>query len=153
MRLCGSISRQSGCSREDVGGDGEADGEGRKYYDSGEIRQIGHIDTPWPSWHVVASTSTVLATSEGKEAVKGFLEGLNRGVKYFLEHQDEAVEWIYGNLDYSEEDAREWLKTVKFSEDVTKVREEVVGKCVAILRKAGVVKREEVDVQGMVEKL
>lgn len=85
--------------------------------------------------------------------MKGFLEGLNKGVKYFLEHQDEAVKWIYGNLDYSEEDAREWLKTVKFSQDVSKVRGEVVEKCVGILKKAGVVKSEEVDAEGMVEKL
>lgn len=54
------------------------------------------------------------------------LEKLNLGIKYFGEHQVEAVEYISTELDYSAEDAREWLKTVKFAEDVSGVRASVV---------------------------
>jgi hypothetical protein len=41
-------------------------------------------------------------------------------------------------LDYSEEDAREWLKTVRFAKDVRGVDPEVISKTVGTLQKAGV---------------
>lgn len=124
----------------------------RRYYDSGEIRQIGYIDTPWPSWHIVCSTK-ILSTPEGRAQVSAFLAGINEGIKYFLSHQDEAVKWIAGNLDYTEDDAREWLKTVQFSSDATRVREEVVEKTVEILKTAGVVKGEGKTYEEMVVKV
>lgn len=86
--------------------------------------------------------------------MKAFLETLNEGVKHFQEHLDDAVKYISTNLDYSEEDAREWLKTVKFAPDVKKVRPEVVEKTVQILKKAGVVKEEsKVGFEDMVVKM
>lgn len=121
----------------------ETDG-GRKYYDTQEIRKIGEIYTPWPSWHIVAHSS------QKSEAVTAFAEAVNEGVKYFNEHLDEAVKWIAGNLDYSEEDGREWLKTVKFSEDCGVVETEVVEKTLGILKKAGVVKGDQVQAADMV---
>jgi pimeloyl-CoA synthetase len=48
------------------------------------------------------------------------------------------VQYISTKLDYSEEDAREWLKTVRFAKDVKGVDKEVVNKTVGILQKAGV---------------
>lgn len=108
----------------------------KKYYDSGEIKKIGHIYTPWPSWHIVARTEIA-----SDPAVKGFLEAVQEGVDYFNGHLDEAVEYIATSkhMEYSEQDARDWLKTVKFSDSVTKVKAEVVDKTESLLRKAGVV--------------
>ena len=79
-----------------------------------------------------------------------FLKAVDEGVSYFNTHKDEAVEWIATHLDYSEEDAREWLKTVEFSKDCKVVEKEVVENTLSILRKAGVVKGEEVGVKDMV---
>jgi uncharacterized protein len=108
----------------------------KKYHDSGEISRVGEIYTPWSSWKIVASTSL---TKDGLDArLKTLFEKLDRGVRHFEENQDEAVAWIAANLDYSEADAREWLKTVKFTKGVEGVKPEVVDGCVDILRKAGV---------------
>lgn len=147
MRSCGNISRASKFPSE--GGRKNRKGEKliavhRKYYDTQEIRRIGEIYTPWPSWHIVAHSS------QKTEAVAAFAEAVNEGVKYFNEHLAEAVKWIAGNLDYSEEDAREWLKTVKFSKDCGVVEKEVVEKTLGILKKAGVVKGDQVQVADMV---
>lgn len=109
----------------------------RKYYDNGEIRQIGEIYTPWPSWHIV-SHSDLLHTNPA--AVSEFLQAVNEGIEYFNGHHDEAVEYISTQLDYEAEDARAWLATVEFAEDVRVVEERVVVKTVDILTKAGVVK-------------
>jgi predicted nucleic acid-binding protein len=59
------------------------------------------------------------------------------------------VRYISTKLDYSEEDAREWLKTVRFAQDVRGVDKAVVAKTVRILQKAGVLERE-VDEKRMI---
>ncbi|CAN3354357.1 hypothetical protein DICA1_A04500 [Diutina catenulata] len=84
----------------------------KKYYDNGEIKRIGDIYTPWPSWVITASKK---ALGEQQEAVDAFVAGVKQGIAYFDAHHDEAVAWIAENLDYSKEDAQEWLKTVEFN--------------------------------------
>ncbi|CAD6572530.1 MAG: hypothetical protein ASARMPRED_005432 [Alectoria sarmentosa] len=116
----------------------------KRYYDNGEIKRIGEIYTPWPSWHIVARPEVI-----GDERMEEVLEKVNLGIKYFEEHQEEAVGYISTKLDYSAEDAREWLKTVKFAEDVRGVRGSVVQETVTVLKKAGVL-GQEVGVEEMV---
>lgn len=107
----------------------------KRYYDNGEIKRIGEIYTPWSSWKIVASTERVHAKDE---RLKDLFDKIDQGVQYFLQHQDEAVRYISTELDYSEEDAKEWLKTVDFSKTVEGVSQNVVQKTVDILKKAGV---------------
>lgn len=152
--------------------DGEADFfmwehfTSKKYYDSGEIKRVGEIYTPWPSWHIAAS-NTLLTPSNwthpthsspsNRNPPKGpwspeleeALRKINQGVAYFEENEEEAVEYISTHLDYSEEDARAWLDTVRFARDVRGVDKGVVRKTVGILRTAGVL-GEGVDEGGMV---
>lgn len=116
----------------------------KRYYSNGEIKRIGEIYTPWPSWHIVAKPELV-----GDERLEEMMQKLNKGVRYFEKNQEEAVRYISSELDYEEADAREWLKTVRFVGDVRGVRAEVVERTVEVLRKAGVVVGE-VDVDGMV---
>lgn len=111
----------------------------KRYYDNGEIKRIGEIYTPWPSWHIVARPPII-----GDERLEEMLEKVNLGINYFAEHQDEAVQYISTELDYSAEDAREWLKTVRFVEDVRGVRASVVLETVTVLKKAGVLGQEVV---------
>ncbi|KAL2129563.1 hypothetical protein VTI74DRAFT_7612 [Chaetomium olivicolor] len=109
----------------------------KRYYDNGEIRRIGEIYTPWSSWKIVASTSLI----EGDKLdtrVDDLLDKLNSGIKHFNENQEEAVKYISTELDYSEEDAREWLKTVRFSERTQGVDPKVIDSTVQILCTAGV---------------
>lgn len=120
----------------------------KRYYDNGSIKRIGEIYTPWSSWKIVASDSIPV-----EDPRLGDLFGkLDQGVKYFEDHQDEAVEWISENLDYSREDAREWLTTVEFAHGVKGVDKEVVEKTMGALKKAGVVSSEggETGVEDMI---
>lgn len=111
----------------------------KKYYDSGEIKRIGEIYTPWPSW-VVTVNQQVWETRTAD--VEKFLHSVRRGVAYFLQHPDEAVEHISTNLNYTAADAREWLKTVKFNEQIGENSIDwarVVENTADVLRTAGVV--------------
>ncbi len=114
----------------------------KKYYDSGEIRRVGEIYTPWSSWKIVASTKLVGGDDGGVDArVQDLFGRLDKGIKHFNENQEEAVKYISTELDYSEEDAREWLKTVRFPERTEGVNPKVVESTVEILQKAGVLVR------------
>ncbi|KAL7823943.1 periplasmic binding protein-like II [Trichoderma gracile] len=111
----------------------------KKFYDSGEIRRVGEIYTPWSSWKIVASTK--LAAPGGGSVdvrVNDLFQKLDQGVAHFNANPEEAVQYISTNLDYSADDAREWLKTVRFPAKTEGVKPEVVSGCVSILRKAGV---------------
>jgi ABC-type nitrate/sulfonate/bicarbonate transport system substrate-binding protein len=110
----------------------------KRYYDSGEIRKVGQIYTPWSSWKIVASTSSTQLNDDAR--LKDLFEKLDQGTKYFLDHPEEAVKYISTELDYSEEDAREWLKTVKFADSVAGVNPKVIENCISSLQKAGVLK-------------
>ncbi|KAI1458481.1 periplasmic binding protein-like II [Annulohypoxylon moriforme] len=110
----------------------------KRYYDSGEIRRVGEIYTPWSSWKIVASTERLLSGPSTDQRLLDLFKKLDEGVKYFGEHQDEAVKYISTELDYSEADAREWLSTVRFATKTEGVDLKVIQSCVDILRKAGV---------------
>lgn len=123
----------------------------KRYYDCGEIKKIGEIYTPWSSWKVVASTKLL-----GKKGQKidvrldELFEKLDQGVKYFEHHQEEAVEYISTELDYSEEDAKEWLKTVRFSTKTKGVDVTVINKTVEALEKAGVLSSKGMKATEMI---
>ncbi|KAF2418375.1 periplasmic binding protein-like II [Tothia fuscella] len=103
----------------------------KKYYDSGEIKRVGEIYTPWSSWKIVAR--------EPDDArLSGMMGKINKGIEYFRKNQDEAVEYISRELDYSEEDAVEWVKGVDFAVDVRKVDGAVIRETIKVLGKAGV---------------
>lgn len=74
--------------------------------------------------------------------ISSFLSAVNEGITYFNSHNDEAVEFISTNLDYSADDARAWLGTVEFAEDCKIVENVVVEKTVDILSKARVINKE-----------
>lgn len=107
----------------------------KRYYDNGEIKRVGEIYTPWSSWKIVASTERVKA---GDERLQDLFLKLDAGIKHFEENVEEAVTYISTELDYSEEDAREWLKTVQFAGATEGVDVGVVESTIATLKKAGV---------------
>lgn len=108
----------------------------KRYYDNGEIKRIGEIYTPWPSWTIVMRDHCA-AVEDGR--LKLMQEKLNQGVKYFEENQEEAVKYISTELDYSEEDAREWLKTVRFTKSTFGTEEKMLDRVCDLLARAGVV--------------
>jgi ABC-type nitrate/sulfonate/bicarbonate transport system substrate-binding protein len=110
----------------------------KRYYDNKEVRYIGDIYTPWPSWVINARTELV---ENKKDELVQFLKAVEEGISYFNDNKDEAVEYIYNNLDYSKEDAQQWIKTVHFQE-LSKVgcidHETVIENTYRILIEAGV---------------
>jgi len=107
----------------------------KRYYDNGEIRRVGEIYTPWSSWKIVARDAT-------DKRLEDMSVAINKGIMYFEENREEAIEYISSELDYSKEDAEEWLGTVKFSRDVRGVEEGVIQKTIETLEKAGVLDKD-----------
>jgi len=110
----------------------------KRYYDNGEIRRVGEIYTPWSSWKIVAREDIV-----DDERLLEYLPQIDQGIAHFEKNQDEAVDYISTSLDYSREDATEWLGTVKFTRGVKGVKPEVVENTITTLRKAGVLVSDE----------
>ncbi|KAI4717387.1 hypothetical protein E4T48_06406 [Aureobasidium sp. EXF-10727] len=115
----------------------------KKFYDNGELKRVGDIYTPWPSWMIAARDAQ-------DKKLEVMAEKLNQGVTYFREHQQEAVEHITGTMEYSQEDANAWLKTVKFADNVRGVESSVVEHTISILQKGGVLDDNNGGVDGMV---
>lgn len=107
----------------------------KHFWDNGELKRLGEIYTPWPSWMIAAR-------HDAQPQLNHLTSALNRGVQYYREHKDEAVDYITSTMQYSKEDAIEWMKTVRFAEDVTGVSSKVVDKTASTLRKAGVLKED-----------
>ncbi|KAI9768905.1 MAG: hypothetical protein M1835_006786 [Candelina submexicana] len=117
----------------------------KKHHASNEIKKIGEIYTPWSSWKIVARDELV-----EDERLEEMFRAVDKGIEYFRGHGEESVESICTELDYEREDAREWLGTVEFARGVRGVEEGVVGRTIEVLRKAGVVKGEGVEAEGMI---
>ena len=113
----------------------------KRYHDNGSIKRIGEIHTPWPSWMMV-SQNKHLATTDGQISLIELLTKLDMGIEYFNAHHEEAITYISTELDYSKEDAQEWLETVRFSESTQGVSAEVVHKTVEVLEKGNVLEGE-----------
>jgi len=91
---------------------------------------------------IVARSQLIDSSATGDDRLDDLFRRVDRGIDYFNSHQDEAVQYISTALDYSEEDAKAWLKTVKFASKTKGVDITVVEKTVDILRKAGVLKKD-----------
>ena len=121
----------------------------KRYHDCGEIRRVGELYTPWSSWKIVAGAHAV-PDPPADARLRDALAKIDLGVAYFESHPDEAVRHISSMLDYSDEDARAWLATVRFARpSVRGVRRDVVATTVATLQKAGVL-GENVNVGNMI---
>ncbi|KAH3674650.1 hypothetical protein WICMUC_003196 [Wickerhamomyces mucosus] len=118
----------------------------KRYYDNKEVKKIGEIYTPWPSWVFNARAETLRSN---REEVLKFTKAVRKGIEYFNANPEEAIKYIYTNLDYSEEDAKEWIKTVTFNKNITEASsfdyESAINKTYKVLIKAGVLKESEDD--------
>lgn len=113
----------------------------KKYFDAQEVKQIGSIATPWPSW-VITSSSKV-----SDDQQQGVLRAINEGIKYFWDNHDESMQLIHQELGYSLVDAEAWSKTVEYPSNVVGVDVKMVDETIRVLRKAGLMK-EAPKLQG-----
>ncbi|GLB40370.1 putative periplasmic binding protein-like II [Lyophyllum shimeji] len=113
----------------------------KPFVDAGEVRFIGSVPTPWPSWLIAAHP-----TRAPPEAVRTFLEGLTKYVTMFdseKNREDANVKFIATNFGYPEEDIRAWLKTVAYPTQCLEIPLNVITETLSVLDKAGVVKTPE----------
>lgn len=114
--------------------------------DDAPLKWIGEIYTPWPSWHIAASTST-FADPSTDETLKSLFQAFDRGVADFRADSERVVRMLgdgSAKCHYSQEDAREWLKKLDFFESTKGVDREVMREVVDVLKVAGVVGQEVV---------
>lgn len=124
----------------------------KKYYDNEEIKKVGEIYTPWPSW-VINCNAKLLESNESD--IKSFLLAVNQGIKYFWSNQNEATDHIAANLDYTKDDADEWIKTVKFNETLGESAinwQDVVENTAKVLQTAGVLTESNEVIQQRLAK-
>ncbi|AAS51495.1 ACR269Cp [Eremothecium gossypii ATCC 10895] len=108
----------------------------KRYHDAGEIRLLGNIPTPWPSWVLVKHTALEPA------ALAAFAAALDDGIAHFEAHPEAAVALITQHFDYSAEDAAAWRTTVRFHRPCCTLhdRTAVVDATLAVLQAAGVLR-------------
>jgi len=113
----------------------------KPYADTGEVRFIGSVPTPWPSWLIAASP-----TRTSPEFLDIFLRTLTRYVGDFGSKEarvDASIEYIKEKFGYPEEDIKAWLKTVAYPEKCDAIPAPVIRDTLSILEQAGVVKSPE----------
>jgi len=123
----------------------------KPWLDSGLVRFIGSVPTPWPSWLIAAHPSH---TRVPPELLRTFLNTLTTYVKAFdsQEHREtKNVEFIKRTWGYPEEDIKTWMETVKFTQDCTEISAHVITNTLSVLAEAGVIpKGGEWDVHQFV---
>ncbi|KAF8825227.1 hypothetical protein HHX47_DHR7000186 [Lentinula edodes] len=95
----------------------------KPWLDSGEVRFIGSVPTPWPSWLVAAQPSV------NTEALKQFLTTLSSYVRSFDSAESRAtknVNFIKSRFGYGEEDIEAWMKTVGYPQDCLTIPKDVL---------------------------
>lgn len=118
------------------------------------LKHIGEIYTPWPSWHIAASTKTFPEPATDHRLSKVF-DTLDQGIDDFKRDPDSAIKRLVQgefHCQYSEEDAVEWLKSVQFFEQTRGVDTAMVEGVVKVLQSAGLIEAsgESIDVGDVV---
>lgn len=123
------------------------------YWDEGEkkeLRWLGEIYTPWPSWCVTASSKR-FPNPEQDETLKAFFEAVDQGKKFpkFIQH--ECVRMLgTGEIGcyYGEEDAWEWIKGAKFFDHTRGVDGGMIDEVIEVLKGAGVLSGDVQRTEG-----
>jgi ABC-type phosphate/phosphonate transport system substrate-binding protein len=113
----------------------------KPFMDAGEVRFIGSVPTPWPSWMIAANLDRA-----AKEELKVFLSDLSGYVRAFNSDEKRAkanVDFIETEFGYPRTDIQAWLNTVGYPDNCGSISQKVVVETLNVLEKAGVVKSPE----------
>ncbi|KAJ7593329.1 periplasmic binding protein-like II [Mycena floridula] len=108
----------------------------KPWLDSGVVRFIGSVPTPWPSWLIAAQPKA------STEDLTRFLASLTVHVREFDSAASRAsknVQFIKDKFGYPEEDIKAWMQTVAYPEDCSTISRKVIAETLSVLGKAGVV--------------
>lgn len=110
----------------------------KKYYDNGELKNIGEIATPWNGWHIAA------ASDEADGRLDEFVApALTKGIQEFQEDKTAAVEFISTTMAYSAADAAAWYDEVVYPKEIGKVDATGIEGAIESLQQAGVIEHDD----------
>ncbi|KDN48191.1 hypothetical protein K437DRAFT_245687 [Tilletiaria anomala UBC 951] len=91
------------------------------YVHSGQVRYIGNVPTPWPSWSIAASTSILVPGSEDQQLLDTFLSKLQESIATFLHpdsiSQQKPQQFVQQRFEYKPEDVETWFNSVRYVRD------------------------------------
>ncbi|KAG7089456.1 hypothetical protein E1B28_011141 [Marasmius oreades] len=112
----------------------------KPFLDAGEVRFIGSVPTPWPSWLIAAQPSV------SSDSLKAFLSTLSTYVRSFDSPENRSgknVEFVKAKFGYPENDIVDWQNTVGYPDDCLSISKEVISETLRVLENAGVVTAPE----------
>ncbi|KAF9267884.1 periplasmic binding protein-like II [Marasmius fiardii PR-910] len=108
----------------------------KPFLDAGEVKFIGSVPTPWPSWLIAAQPKV------SSDALKTFLSTLSTYVRSFDSAESRSsknVEFIKAKFGYPKEDILDWQNTVGYPDDCLAISKRVISETLRVLAEAGVV--------------
>ncbi|BGP58372.1 hypothetical protein JCM8202_001873 [Rhodotorula sphaerocarpa] len=107
-----------------------------------EVRFIGNVPTPWHSWAIVATPSTLSPTSPQHATLTTFLSELSASVHAFdapAARNGSSKEFVEATWSYPREDVEAWLRQVEYPKgEVNEISREMVQSTLRTLVAAGV---------------
>jgi len=112
----------------------------KPWLDRGEVRFIGSVPTPWPSWMIAAQTKDPSETDAFDFLVSNWLESLTRYINRFTAADTAIkVKYISDMFGYKERDIRGWLITVAWTLNAKDIGETTLMRTLDVLHTASVV--------------
>ena len=110
----------------------------KPFYDSGEVRRVGEIVTPWPCFLIAATTQTI---DRRLEHIRALLRGLREACHVF--HTDPGMpKEIAQHFGFQLEDATAWYSAVRITAAPT-IASSSIDKTLAALREAAILPSTE----------
>ena len=78
----------------------------KPYVDSGTLKKLGEIPTPWPSFCIVANNTVI---EENRDALIEILETIATYTYKFKQNTLESIDYISSYFDFSIPDMKEWI--------------------------------------------
>ncbi|CED82295.1 hypothetical protein [Phaffia rhodozyma] len=106
-----------------------------------EVRFIGSVPTPWPSWAIAASAPT-LASAVSKSQVREILHRLEAKVNEFdseTSRKKKSGDLVEKEFGYPRTDVEAWLQTVSYFSKLEGMDKSMILTTLETLTKAGVV--------------
>eukprot|EP01120_Amphizonella_sp_Union-15-10_P012362 TRINITY_DN5475_c0_g1_i1.p1 TRINITY_DN5475_c0_g1~~TRINITY_DN5475_c0_g1_i1.p1 ORF type:complete len:571 (+),score=91.23 TRINITY_DN5475_c0_g1_i1:42-1754(+) len=117
----------------------------KPFHDSGEIRRIGDITTPWPCF-LIASSLPVLETK--LDAIRRVLLAVQESCKIFATEENMSLQ-VSERYNLQPEDAKQWYQGVKIMAD--NVSEAGLQRAVDVLFQAQVLKSNSYDLNKLID--
>ena len=114
----------------------------KKWFDSGQLKKIGEIATPWNGWHIAIRNAGVDQNCVDvleKRVRRDFLPDLLRGLKEFRELRHAVVQFNVEQLGYNEPDVEEWYREVVYPEQFGYLNKHGLRSAVKGLSKVGLI--------------